>query len=148
MFIEPISKLYIDDMGRFPVQSRSINHYIMLAYHVDSNTILVEPFQSRHNRHLLAAYDCIISRIKGNGRTVDLHILDNRASESQKLTIEEKWGCKFQLVPPNVHRRNTAERAIRTFKANLLQSSLGFPTLSPTSYWTSYSHKTSSHLTS
>ena len=29
-------------------------------------------------------------------------------------------GCHIHLVPPNVHRRNIAERAIRTFKANFL----------------------------
>ena len=49
--IEPISKLYTDDMGRFPIRSRSGNQYIMLAYHCDSNAILVEPFQSHHDRH-------------------------------------------------------------------------------------------------
>ena len=41
---EPISKLYTDDMGRFPVCSRSGNNFIMLSYHVDTNVILVEPF--------------------------------------------------------------------------------------------------------
>ena len=88
----------------------------MLAYHVKSNTILVEPFQSRHERHRLAAYDRIMSRIKRNSHTVDLQIMDNEASKSHKLTIEEKWGCKFHIVPPNVHHHNSAERAICTFK--------------------------------
>ena len=87
MFIYPISKLYTDDMGRFPVRSRSRNHYIMLAYHFESNTIFVEPFQSRHDSHCLAVYDRIMSRIKRNGHTVDLQIMDNKASESHKLTI-------------------------------------------------------------
>ena len=31
------------------------------------------------------------------------------------------WGAIYQLVPPNVHRRNLAERAIRTFKAHFLE---------------------------
>ena len=52
---EPISKLYTDDMGRFPVRYCSVNHYIMLAYHADTNTILVEPFQSRQDRHPISA---------------------------------------------------------------------------------------------
>ena len=56
VFTQPISKLYTDNMGRFPVRSRSGNHYIMLAYHADTNAILVEPFQSRHNRHRSEAY--------------------------------------------------------------------------------------------
>ena len=41
VYIDPISRLYTDDMGQFPVCSCSGNHYIMLAYHVDTNTILV-----------------------------------------------------------------------------------------------------------
>eukprot|EP00804_Cyclotella_cryptica_P023279 CCRYP_000441-RA/>CCRYP_000441-RA protein AED:0.42 eAED:0.42 QI:0/-1/0/1/-1/1/1/0/227 len=56
VYIEPVSKLYTDDMGRFPIRSRSGNQYIMLAYHCDSNAILVEPFQSRHDRHRIAAH--------------------------------------------------------------------------------------------
>ena len=35
--IHHISKIYSDDMGRFPVRSYSGNEYIMLAYHVDTN---------------------------------------------------------------------------------------------------------------
>ena len=30
------------------------------------------------------------------------------------------WGATYQLVPPNVHRRNISERSIRTFKAQFL----------------------------
>ena len=40
---EPIRKLYTDDMGRFPVRSRSSNNFLMLSYYVDTNFILVEP---------------------------------------------------------------------------------------------------------
>ena len=54
--IEPIIKLYNNNVGRFLVRSRSSNYFIMLAYHVDSNFILVKTFQSRHDcRHLAAA---------------------------------------------------------------------------------------------
>ena len=60
---EPISKLYTDNMGRFPVRSCSGNNLIMLAYHVDTNAILVEPFASRHNRHRLAAADRIMANL-------------------------------------------------------------------------------------
>ena len=29
-------------------------------------------------------------------------------------------GVTYKLVPPNMHRRNAVEKAIRTFKANFL----------------------------
>ena len=52
---EPISTLYTDDTGRLPVRSQIGNNSMMLSYHVDTNVILVEPFESFHNRHRLAA---------------------------------------------------------------------------------------------
>jgi hypothetical protein len=133
--VEPISKLYTDDMGRFPVRSRSGNHYIMLAYHADCNVILVEAFESRHDRHRIAAYNRIMERLKLGGHSVDLQVLDNEASEEYKTAITEKWGCKFQLVPPDVHRRNVAERAIRTFKAHFLSVLAGVADSFPNYLW-------------
>ena len=47
IWYDPISKLYTDDCGRFPIRSRSSNEYIMIAYHCDSNTILQAPFSNR-----------------------------------------------------------------------------------------------------
>ena len=37
---EPLSKIYTYDRGRFPIQSRSENQYVMIAYHCNFNTIL------------------------------------------------------------------------------------------------------------
>ena len=74
---EPMSKLYTDDMGRFPVHSRSGNNFVMLSYHVDTNVILVEPFESRHDRHRIAASDQIMTRLTKSGYGVDLQIIDN-----------------------------------------------------------------------
>ena len=52
---------------------------------------------------------------------VDVQILDNEVSTEFKKTIMKDWGATYQLVPPNVHRRNIAEKAIRTFKAHFLE---------------------------
>ena len=133
--IEPISKLYSDDMGRFPVRSRSGNYYIMLAYHVDTNVILVEPFQSKHDRHRLAAANRIMTRLQKNGHDVDLQILDKECSAAYKQQIEEKWKATFQLVPPDMHRRNIAERMIQTFKAHFLSILAGVAATFPPFLW-------------
>ena len=69
-------------MGRFPVQSRSGNNSIMLAYHADTNVILVEAFHYRQDRHRLAAANRITYRLHKRSHTVDLHILDNKCSDS------------------------------------------------------------------
>ena len=54
--VTPISKLYTDDTGRFPVHARSCNQYIMIAYHCDTNLILAKPFASRKYTHRLLTY--------------------------------------------------------------------------------------------
>ena len=47
-------------------------------------------------------------------------VLANEASSKLKHLLTEDLGIKYQLVPPDIHRRNAAERAIRTFKAHSL----------------------------
>ena len=73
--------------------------------------------------------------LKLGGHSVDLQVLDNKASEAYKLAITKKWGCNFQLVPPDVHHRNVAERALRTFKAHFLSILAGVSDLFPNYLW-------------
>ena len=47
----------------------------------------------------------------------------------------KKWQEKYQLVPPNVHRRNAAEKAIRTFKAHFLSILAGVDPDFPEYMW-------------
>ena len=61
-----------------------------------------------------------MQRIHDNKRTVDLQTLENEASAEYKWAIKEKWNTNYQLVPPNTHLSNAAERAIRTFKAHFI----------------------------
>ena len=45
------------------------------------------------------------------------------------------WGASYQLVPPHVHRRNVAERAIRAFKAHFLAILAGVDPNFPKYMW-------------
>ena len=76
-----------------------------------------------------------MTHLTKRGHGVDLQILDNECSSAYKLHIKEKWGAKFQLVPPDVHRRNIAERSIRTFKENLLAILSGISDSFPNYLW-------------
>ncbi len=66
--------------------------------------------------------------------------MDNEASAAIKRKILAT-GANYQLVEPNNHRFNAAERAIRTFKnhfmAGLCSTNPGFPWL----FGTNSSHK-------
>ena len=54
------------------------------------------------------------------GHQVDVQILDNEVSTEFKKTILDDWDATYQLVPPNVHQRNIADKAIRIFKADCI----------------------------
>ena len=128
------SKLYTDDTGRFPTRARSGNQYVIVAYH-SSNVILIEPFASRKDKHRISVYNIIMQRLKDRNLLVDLLILDNECSKENKATVKEKWGVTYQLVPPDLHRRNAAERVIRTFKAHFLAILAGVAIDFPPHLW-------------
>ena len=108
-------QIYSDQTGKFIVASSTGNNYILVVYDYDSNSILVEPMRSRTGPCILAAFTVIHARLVAAGLRPQLQRLDNECSEALKSFLT-KEAIKFQLVPPKVHRRNAAERAIRTFK--------------------------------
>jgi hypothetical protein len=132
---QPLSKLFTDDTGRFPVRAHSGNQYVMIAFHADGNLILQQAFKSKSNRHRIAAYNAIMTRLAARGLSVDLQILDNEASSAYKEAITFKWNATFQLVPPDMHHRNRAERAIRTFKDHFLAILAGIDAAFPPYLW-------------
>ena len=107
----------------------------MIAYNCDLNVILSCSFSSRIDIHRLGAYNTIMERLKGRGHHVDLQVLDNEASTAYRRQITDKWKADFQLVPSNIHCRNTAERAIRTFKAHFLAILAGVAPDYPRNLW-------------
>ena len=117
---QPISNLYTDDCGRFPIRSRSGKEYNIIAYHCDSNTILQAPFSNRKNKHRIQSYNSIMKRLADQGHQVLVQILDNEVSSDIKRSIVEDWGATYQLVPPTLHQRYIDEISIRTFKGKFL----------------------------
>ena len=61
-----------------------------------------------------------MQKLADRGHHVEVQILDNEVSAEFKKKIVKYWGASYELVPPNVHRRNVAERAIRTFEAQFM----------------------------
>jgi hypothetical protein len=61
------------------------------------------------------------------------HVLDNEALEAFKKEIEKN--CKIQLVPPDNHRQNLAERAIQTFKNHFKSIITGVDDSFPMRLW-------------
>ena len=112
---ESTNKAYHDLTGRFPHKSSRGYEYLLITYDFDSNAILAEPLKNRTGLEIKRAWTLTYTKLPTRGSIPKLYILDNEISSSLKSALK-KHNCTYQLVPPHVHRRNAAERAIRTFK--------------------------------
>ena len=107
----------------------------MIASHCNSNAILIEPFQYCHERHHIAAYIRIMTRLCERGHAVDLQVIDNETSKEYHRVITQTRKATLQLVPPDVHRQNSVERAIGTFKVHFLAILAGVDGDLPSYLW-------------
>jgi hypothetical protein len=114
------SKLFTNNTGRFPIRACSGNQYIMIAFHANGNLILQQVFKSKSDCHHIAAYNTIMIHLAARGLSVDLQILDNKASSTYKEAITFKWSATFQLVSPDMICCNWVEHTIGTFKDHFL----------------------------
>ena len=120
--IETIDKSelsYSDQTGRFPLRSTRNHQYIFVLFDTASNHIFAEPIKNRTSKEISKAYSKIYYTLRKAGISSKLHILDNESSKDFTELLKQNHG-KIQFVPPNAHRRNVAERAIRTFKAHFI----------------------------
>ena len=115
----PKGKIFTDQTGRFPVQSSKGNNYVFVLYDFDSNAILTEPIKNRKGASLIHAFNKLTDILISKGFNPKFQVLDNEASQELKTAINAKK-IQFQLAPPHIHRRNAAERAIRTFKNHFI----------------------------
>jgi hypothetical protein len=112
-------QIYTDQTGRFPVVSSKGNKYIMILYDYESNAILAQTIKDRTAPELLRAFQVMEQELVARGLKPKLMKLDNEASKLLKTYLHQQ-NITFQVVPPYSHRRNSAERAIRSFKYHLI----------------------------
>jgi hypothetical protein len=132
--IEQTGKIFTDQTGKFPAFSSRGYNYILVLYDYDSNAILAEPIKSRKQDEIVKAYKALHAYLTKRGLRPKLQKLDNEASKllrDEMDTLDVNW----QLVPPHIHRRNSAERAIRTFKNHFLAGLAGTDPDFPMHLW-------------
>jgi hypothetical protein len=106
----------------------------MVYFDVDANYIDAEPIRNHKDNQMIQASQNLWTRTNPNHEMKpNMHILDNEASEAFKTVI--KKNCNLQLVPPDTHCRNLAERAIQTFKSHFIAILAGVDSLFPMSLW-------------
>ena len=117
--IQHKSKLYSDQTGGFPVRSAAGKIYICVLYHYTKNSIHAVPIKSYHADHIIQAWEQIFNVLKHHGEAPELHILDYECL-SHMIHSFKSSGVIYQLALPHFHRKNAAERAIRTLKNRLI----------------------------
>jgi hypothetical protein len=121
-------QLYTDLTGKFPTRSSKGNSYVMVCYVYDCNYVKVIPIKSWSASEWVKAYDTIHQELTVKGFKPKIQTLDNEASAALKIFFTAN-DVNYQLVPPHFHRRNAAERAIRTFKEHFVA---GLSSVDPT----------------
>eukprot|EP00956_Cyclotella_meneghiniana_P007360 scaffold10022_cov21-Cyclotella_meneghiniana.AAC.1 len=97
--------LYTDQTGAFPVVSYKGNKIMFVAYEYRSNAIIAKPIRSNSDESLVAAFKEVYEYLSDKG-----------------------FKPKLNLVNPDDHRVNAAERAIQTWKNHFLA---GLNTIDP-----------------
>jgi hypothetical protein len=75
--------------------------------------------KNRTDRKMVRAFKHLHAYLCYRGLRPKLQKLDNEASAALQHAMREE-AIDYQLVPPHVHRRNAAERAIQTFKNHFI----------------------------
>jgi hypothetical protein len=115
---EPRNIVYSDQTGRLPQASTSGNNYLLIAYDYDSNAILMRPIKNRKAETLTAAIQDVHNTLTKGGCKPKFHRMDNECPQQVKDYFQTR-DVQYQLAPPDDHRSNAAERAIRTAKNHL-----------------------------
>jgi hypothetical protein len=108
-------KNHMDATGAFPITSFKGNNYLMIFYSEGANYILGIPFQRRNQDAIIDTYQKALTFFTNKGLTPTFQRMDNEVSQKFKDYCKTK-NITIELVPPHQHRRNKAERAIRTYK--------------------------------
>jgi hypothetical protein len=91
----------------------------MVCYVYDYNYVKVIPMKSRSASEWVKDCDAIHQELTVKGFKPKLQTLDNEASAALKNFFTAN-DVDYQLLPPHCHRRNAAERVIRTFKEHFV----------------------------
>ena len=112
-------KVSTDQTGRIHVTYSRSSKYLMVLYDHDTNAIIPEPMKSRSESKIIQSYVVLHSKLTDRGLRPNFQMLDNEYPNVLKNYVRRK-GVTFQLVPPNLHRTTSAERAIQNFKDHLI----------------------------
>ena len=132
--IKAEGKIFSDQTGYFPrVSSRGIR-YVMVFYIYDANYVRGIGIKNRSTSEFLRAYQEVHEDLKAKGYKPKLHKLDNECAKDVMEFIENQ-NAQFQFTPPDMHRTNSGEKGIQTWKNNFIAGLASLPKEFPIVHW-------------
>ena len=120
--------LFADATGRFPVRSASGSEYFLVT--VFDGYIHIELLRNRSHLEYIAAFERTLNFFAAQGHHPVFVRTDNEVSQQLDAFFRARH-VEQHRVPPGIHRANSAERHIRTFKnhfiATISTASPNFP---------------------
>jgi hypothetical protein len=107
--------MYFNQTRLFPQVSSLSNTYIMVIHDVDSNSLWAETHKDNTGGKLILGCAGALEHMQKVGIVPKHQVLDSKASAAYKKAIDDS-NMTYELVPPDNHHCNMAEKAIQTFK--------------------------------
>ena len=114
---------HADLTGRLPVATQSGSLYILVTYSEYSNYIHLEIVKSRTARDIVDAHSRAHNFFLQRGERGTIMRMDNEVSnELKEFFARQNPPIKMELVPPNQHRADQAERHIQSAKNHIISA--------------------------
>lgn len=114
----------MDFTGHYSITSKQGHKYIFIMYNYDSNYTFAVLVKLRKASEYLRAFQECNDKLKQRVYSAHLLRLDNKISKDLIACICDNE-INFEIVSPNNHQLNPAERAIQTFKSYFKSTQTG-----------------------
>ena len=132
--LESKGRLHSDQTGQLPVLGRHNEKYIAIFFDDSTNYIHAETMCDKSAASLLSATSKAISFFAQHGTVTSELRLDNEISTEVRNYLATNH-IKVDLTPVGQHRRNKAERSIRTYKNHHIANLAGVDPDCPLELW-------------
>jgi hypothetical protein len=131
---EITGEVFTNQTGCFPITSNHGHAYLVIFYIYDANFIASIPIKNCTKEELFQAYQIMYKYLSSQGFKPQLHKMDNETSKDVKDFIESQH-TNLHYTPPDIHRTNSAEQAIRTWKNHFTAGIASLPKTFPIANW-------------
>ena len=106
----------------------------MILHKIDGNSTWIEPMKNKTEGEMILSQRRAMDRMKHQGIFPKHQVLENDILTAYRKEI---WATnmKFQLVPPDDHRRNLAYKAIHIWKDHFIGVMSGTAATFPVQLW-------------